>query len=189
MRLVKSTFNQSATLGVLLIISILFLLSSCMSIKPGSSKSGKKYYESFYVGEGGTQYFIKPISFEKEKGKDEVFLDFTFRYRDNMNSNAVINYSVQIDEIIREVDSLVIINASNSMTSSVNKLLFNTREGDGFQSRYSTEVPLKKLKDLFGNNEWAVKVYATGKEHIFYPSNKSKKKIKILNDNVFILFN
>src|SRR5690606_36572025 len=37
------------------------LLCSCVSVKPSTTKSGKKYFETFYV-ENGTQYFIKPLA-------------------------------------------------------------------------------------------------------------------------------
>ncbi|PWH82256.1 hypothetical protein DIT68_14220 [Brumimicrobium oceani] len=167
---------------------VALFLSSCSGIKPGATKSGKKYYETFFVGEEGTQFFVKPFIFENRKLNEEAHLDFTFRYKDNLNSNARINYSLYVNEIIRTVDSMNITTPIINITNTENTLLFNERTKNNFKSRFSTEVPMRSLKKLFENDDWEIHVYAQGKKHTFYSSNKTNKKVEALNHNVFVLF-
>lgn len=168
--------KTSIYLRTAFIFSFLLVLSSCLSVKPGATKSGKKYYETFFVGEEGSQYFIKPFTFENSKLKEEVHLDLTFRYKNKINSNATINYSLFINEIIKEVDSISIVSSNIIIKSTENKLLFNERVKTNFKSRFSTEAPLSSLKQLFENENWEIQVYANNKIHVFRTTKKPERK-------------
>ncbi|PKR81065.1 hypothetical protein CW751_05635 [Brumimicrobium salinarum] len=188
MNLTSQNKQLSKTKHLIVFLIITFFISSCMSLKPGSSKSGKKYYQTFYVGDKGNQYFIKPMEFENKKLKNELFMDFTIRYKDDINTTTTLNYSAKIEDIIREVDSLVISNSIHSVKQTQNDLLFNAREDDKFESRFSTEIILKELKLIFNDPNWKVELYANSKKYSFTPKRKTSKKIITLYNNVFVLF-
>jgi hypothetical protein len=58
-------------------ISIFALYSvSCVNIK--TTGKAAKYVETFYVQEGNTQYFIKPLYYKSEES-NELLVDFTLR--------------------------------------------------------------------------------------------------------------
>ena len=47
----------------ILTFSLILALGSCSAGKSGV-KTGKKLFTDFFVGDAGTQYFIKPLTFE-----------------------------------------------------------------------------------------------------------------------------
>ena len=63
-------------------IIILMSLSACSGLK----QSGSNLYTSFYVGEKGTQYFIKPLYFSN-KESEKLNTDFTFRFQNTINKS------------------------------------------------------------------------------------------------------
>jgi hypothetical protein len=170
------------------LISIPLILSSCLLIKPGAVKSAKKLYETFFVGEEGTQYFIKPLFFKSSDNDNQIDIDFTFRYKNKIEGTSVINYSFLTNKVIKTLDSLVIENSNYKMTLSKNDLLFNERNKQGFKSRFTTKLPLDQLSLLFNNSNWHINIYFNGSKDSFSPSKRTKKNIKALNYNLFILF-
>ena len=188
MRLIKNIIIYSTSVSPLLLIFLILIIPSCLTIKPSAVKSGKKLYETFFVGEEGTQYFIKPLIFETIDSEDNLQIDFTFRYKNELNNIATINYSIVKDEIMRNVDSLIIISPPNKVTCSVNKLLFNEKRNKSYNSRFTTKISSLMLNNLFKSNEWEIKIHLNNKKYIFYPSRKTKKGINKINNNLFVLF-
>jgi len=163
------------------------LLGGCMSVKPGSTKSGKHYFETFYVGAEGTQYFIRPLLFENHEASNVLALDITFRYKDEIRDSAVINFSIKSLEIFKSVDSLKITNSLMDIKSDNIDLLFNEKFNKGFVSRFTTKVPLDKMKNIFDNDEWELIIYNTTKSNTYEPHRKTQKAVNSLRENVFIL--
>jgi len=172
-------------IGFLVVLSI--ILSSCLSLKPGSVKSGKKLYETFFVGEDGTQYFIKPLMFGTESNS-ELNLDIAFRYKNVIKDSAIFNMSFLQTETIKEVDSVSIHSDSVSITIKGIKYLFSERSKRIYLSRFSANVDLKEVKKIFNGNNWTIVLYRKGISTSFSTPEITKKKLGKLNYDVFMLF-
>lgn len=164
-------------------ITLLILLSSlysCSSIKPkGATKTGKKLFETFYLGEKGTQYFIKPIKFIDTN--EELLMDFTVREN---SETAYINYSIVENTQTKDI-STVEITASNAKATLVNhKKLYSERKKEFIVSRFSSEVSKKELKAIFSSQNWSISINGL---RSFKPTKRSEKVISNMNAHIFQL--
>jgi hypothetical protein len=169
------------------LFSVLLILSSCFSIKPSSTKSGKNYFETFYVGDNGTQYFIKPFLFNNNILDENLLLDITFRYKNELKDSSIINFSIKSSVIYKSVDSIKISNNLFTVKNNKIELLFNEKTKSGFLSRFSTKISLKETKELFQVDTWEMLVFQKNKSTKYEPNKKTKKAINIMRDKVFIL--
>lgn len=196
----------SGTLVVLYFLSLLMLLlSSCISVKPGAVRSGQKYYESFFVGDEGNQYFIKPLKFTSST--DEMMIDIVFRYNNELKGNATINYSITSDNLYKTPGKLIISTPMQQYTLTDNKLLFNEKYDDKYLSRFSASMPLADVAILFNDIRWEVEMtgYSNAINNntlgsdernlnvnhnlvVMKPTKKTQKVIQRLNSNLFVLF-
>lgn len=163
------------------------ILGGCLTVKPSATKSGKNSFETFYVGEQGTQYFIKPISFKESNINEELALDVTFRYNGVLNDSATVNLSFKSSEIYKNLDSFSISNGLLDIGSADVDLLFNETDKDFFISRFSLRLSLSDLKEIYSSNSWTIKCYTTNKTSTFIPRKKSSKVIDVIRENVFSL--
>ena len=170
----------------ILYITLLIILSGCMSIKPGATNSAKKYYETFYVGKDGTQYFIKPLSFNDEDSNKELSLDITFRYKKVVKDSSKLNFSIEKSQkLMKSIDSLKISNDHQAILSYDIDLLFNEKDDDEYLSRFTTQIPLKNTHQLFDNNNWKFIIYSEKDKLSFKPTNKTQKIIRALRNDLF----
>lgn len=172
---------------ILLIISLSFLLNSCLSIKPSTTKSGKNYFETFYVGKDGVQYFIKPLLFENIESKEDMVVDITFRYKDEIRDSAIVNFSIKSSAIYKNIDSLKVSSKDFKIRNNNVSLLFNEKTKKGFTSRFTTKIALKEIKFLFNENEWNFILYNSTQKNRFKPHRRASKAISTIRDKVFIL--
>jgi hypothetical protein len=170
------------------IIVLFFMFSGCLSVKPTSVRTGGNLFETFYVGERGTQYFIKPLPFLNIKNKEEAHLDFTFSYKNILKDSSVINISIFSNNIIKNIDSLTISNKTHKVFAIENRLLFNEKLKNQFNSRFSTKISLLDLNLLFQYSDWNIHVYYGRNSYVFESEKKSIKAIKKLQNQLFILF-
>lgn len=168
-------------------ILILLMLSGCLSIKPSTTKSGKNYFETFFVGEEGTQYFIKPILFKDEISNEDLILDITFRYRNEIKDSVTVNFSIKSSIIYKTIDSLKLSNKDIEIGSDQLVLLFNEKSKTGFTSRYSTRFSLNEIKEMFNNDAWEMIIYNQNKITTYKPHRKTIRAINIVRDRVFVL--
>lgn len=168
-------------------LAMVVLLCGCFSVKPSTNKSGKKYFETFYVGVDGSQYFIKPVRLFSDTKNQEVLLDMTFRYKDEIKDSAVVNFSVTSTTLIKSIDSLKLTNKVTNISTSEINLLFNEKNKTGFTSRFTTTLLLSKIKDMFDENSWQLTLQNDELTTSFKPSKKAAKAIIALKDKVFIL--
>jgi hypothetical protein len=101
--------------------------SACGGMKPGGASAGNKLYETFFVGEEGSQYFIKPLEFKNEK-KEKVVMDFTLRYKDDIKDSALVNFTIISEDNIKSVDQILLENGVVSSKNQKINLLFVKRE-------------------------------------------------------------
>ena len=172
--------------ALLFLISQL-LLSCTLTIKPAATKSAKAFYESFFV-EDGTQYFIKPIEYKAKDNKDKLFVDFTFKYKDELKDSAVVNFSIENEYIIKLVDNVTFTNEASMVALSDISLLFNEKKDKKFISRFSGKCSTKEMIDLFNDSAIKVNITANNSSMQFTPDKSSQKIIRSLNNNLYILF-
>ena len=179
--------KKNFTCTLLLLASL--LISSCaLTIKPAATKSAKSYYESFFVGEGGTQYFIKPIEFKSENSQNKLFFDLTFRYKNELKDSATINFSIESDYIVKEVNDIAFTNATSTVFSDGISLLFNEKKGQKFTSRFSAQCSTKEIIDLFNDSAIKININTNNTSLSFLPDKNAQKIIRSLNNNLYILF-
>lgn len=165
---------------------IVFFSVGCLSVKPSTSKSGKKLFETFYVGEEGTQYYIKPLLFEDQESKEKVFLDITFRYKNEIKDSAIVNLTIEGPNIYKSIRQIRL-NGANKIESNQIELIFNEKNKNEFISRFSTNIALKDIERWFNNTDWSITLYSDKSTINGKPNKKTKKSIHILHENIFSL--
>lgn len=166
-------------------ITALFL--SCLSIKPGGVRSSKTLYEEFFVGEDGTQYFIKPLDFNTES-KELLKLDITFRYKNEIKDSARFNISLLGEDVIKKIDSVQIKNDSKVISLNNVSLIFVSKEKKYINCRFLSTCPLDEVCEMFANSQWQIDIYYNGKQKCYTASKKTEKSIGLLQANIFVLF-
>ena len=180
-------FLNTSLLDLLLVITITIMFIGCLSIKPASTNSGKKYFETFYIGEEGTQYFVKPILLKNNQSKEDMLLDITFRYKNEIKDSATLNFSIRSSIIYKKIDSLELSNKVTGVKCATAVLLYNEKNKTGFTSRYSTKISLKEIKEMFSNSDWYLTIYSQNKSTKYQPEKKSINAINSIRDNIFVL--
>ncbi|NLL29170.1 MAG: hypothetical protein GX259_10275 [Bacteroidales bacterium] len=169
------------------LILLLLAVNGCFSIKPSTNKSGKKYFETFFVGDEGIQYFIKPFLFKAEKSSEELILDITFRYKNEIKDSAIVNFSINSSVIYKDIKNFKLSNSEIVIRSNNVELLFNEKSKKGFTSRYSTKFSLAEIKEMFTTDAWKAVITNQNKMTIYKPHKKAIKTINALREHVFVL--
>ena len=183
----KTILSKSFHLSSL--IPLLFILiTSCHSVKPTGGKYNPSDYESFFLGEGKTQYFIQPLIFKGEDAKFEI--DFTFRDENFENSIAVANFSISSQHSITKIDSLIF-NTSDLkiIASDINKI-YHQKEGKKQNLRSTSNISGNQLSQIFESKNLQISVYGNNQELKFNPSKKiNKKRLRIHSNLIENLIN
>lgn len=116
------------------ITTYIFLFFSVTSVF-----SQKNFIKSFYRGDDGIQYFIKPVVYQTSE-KEKLIVDFTLNVINDSVVKIVSNFSSQNNK----VKKLII--ESNSYT--VLKL-FDDFETKNIYSRYTFDLKFEDFKKLF----------------------------------------
>lgn len=172
--------------GALFPLLAVLLFTQCFHVKPGTQKGGKSLYETFFVGDQGVQYFIKPIAFSNEQN-NKLVADITFRHKKEVKDSAIINFTLLHPNPVKQIDSLEIKNGSYKFTAKNVTLLFVERDGKEYNSRHSLKTSLLNVKNIFADKSWVITVYAPGNTSIYTSGNSTQKKIGLLNLDVFSL--
>ena len=181
MKIAAITKSISLTFSVATLLAFTF---SCGILSPNASR----LYESFYTGNSGTQYFIKPLEFSNSNS-GKLKLDIVFRFNNTIqeSDSAIINYSIISNELVKKIDSIRFSNGDVSLIASNNERLFMERERTQYRSRFSSSASLVPLVQLFPSNQWKIEVFHDENEMVFTPTNTSARKIESLNFNLFEL--
>lgn len=167
---------------------LMLSLTSCMGFKSSAStSSGKNLYETFFVGNDGTQYFIKPLSFT-DKDKNRLTLDLTFRYKNQIKDSCIVNASFFDNAVHKSMDSVIVSNESVRVKLMDVKHLFSERSGNKVNSRFSTKGSLIEVSKLFENANWKATIYFETKQIDYFPPQQTKRKIDKLRYGIFMLF-
>ncbi len=167
----KTTSNLINILSIVISIS---LLSSCVGFNPRASKGGKELYETFYVGENKTQYFIRPIELEQDDSKFKI--DFTFRDLGNTKSDVTTNFSIISESPAANPDSIIFETDSASIKGKNLSKLFLEKDNDEYHLRTTSELTFEELDQIFQSKKLVIKVYTKKKDFIFTSEGKFDKK-------------
>ncbi len=170
---------------LLIILFIASLFNSC-SLFVGQDRI-KELTRTFFVGEEGTQYFIKPLEFTNDNG-DEMYMDITFRYKDEIKDTAVINFTIQTSDLIKKLNTVTVSSDKVIYTTNNILLLFAEKEDEEFRSRFSIKVPMKELDKLIKNSKWVFELNHNSDMLIYYPTTGTENALKIINNDLFVLF-
>ena len=131
------------------IVIYIFLIFSVTSVF-----SQKNFIKSFYRGDDGIQYFIKPIVYQTVN-KEKLRVDFTLNVINDSVVKIVSNFSSQNSKIKK------LLIGSSSFTP---KKMFDDYETKKIYSRYTFDLKFGDFKKLFfkepiiiGNSKYFVK--------------------------------
>lgn len=172
-------------LKLLTLLYLTFAISGCSIF--GSGNKVEKLTQTFFVGEGGTQYYIKPFEFESDSEGD-LTLDITFRYKDEIKDSATINFTFFNENVIKKLGYIKLTNDSQTYSTDDISLLFAERKDDDFKSRFSFRIPMSDLDKLMMNPNWILSFSSGKKEYTYVPTSSTKEKLKTLNDDLFVIF-
>lgn len=129
--------------------------------------SQSKDFESFFRGEEGIQYFIKPLDFKSNNSKSDLSIDFLFLINKNQFTKGSSNFSIVDSQDITfvEIDGKII---------NLEKI-FDENFEKGLLSRYTMELDLIDFIKIFKYSN-PIKV----KNTYYYPTNKSLKKLEFI---------
>ncbi len=172
----------------IVIFSFCVFFTGCFSVKPGTTKSGKHLFDTFFVGEEGTQYFIKPLTLVNKQNKETVYIDFTFRYKNQVRDSVNVNFSLISAKVFKRIDRFKLSNTENEIVCTSLNLLFNEKDNKLYKSRFSTKFSLEEFHKMFDDNNWEITVFNDGETESFIAENKTKRSISILQEEIFVLF-
>jgi hypothetical protein len=171
------------------VLLLFFLLGSCMGVKHGGGqKGGKRLFETFYVGDEGTQYFIKPLELRNDNGEQEALLDFTFRYKDQVKDSVTINISFLNKAPVKKIDSCRLENGKIKLSLQSLKYMFLELQGKKYNLRYSSRAALADVYKLFQDKSWTLHTYVSQQDNKYSCSSSTQKKVEKIYHHIFSLF-
>jgi len=168
----------------ILILSFIYLTSCATGRYTGYSNN---IIETFYTGDAGTQYFIKPINIKGEIGNYLNF-DLTFRVKNEIKDSATFNFSIFTNQSITEVDSLHWASSENHFSTNQINLMFVERSKKLFKCRFTCKIPLTTIRNFFRKADFKITAFSKNSQFPFILNSASKKKISYVNYNVFNVF-
>ena len=167
------------------IIFLLLFSTSCLSIKPTATKTKSSSMETFFVGDDGLQYFIKPMCFQTNT-QNKCYLDITFRHKNKIKGDAIANISFQTDSPINTINQIKISNSLYEIVLDDIECMFVQNKKKQVVSRFTTKIQNTDISKLFENEDWMIHVSITNSNQIFKPIKKTQKTIKTINQTLFI---
>ncbi len=166
---------------ITIILFISFFLQNCYL-----PYSNSKIFESFYVGNGRTNYFIKSLKFQGS-GKSKILIDITLNMMKENQNAVTINLSIINDKEAIIADSIFISSDNELVALNGLHLLFLEKNKNQVLSRYTSKIDLQEAFKLFKNNKWNITIYSNGLKYIFKNTHKTMRKIEYLNEYLFII--
>ena len=161
--------------------AVLVTMQGCFNVKPSTPSAASHLYETYYAGDQGIQYFIKPMSFENVH-REFFVLDITFRYKKVLKDSATINFSVLSRNHVPGIDSIRI---NNTVLIKEIGYLYAENYRSGFLHRGTFKMPQADVSKLFDNNRWNIVVYQKNGVGNYRTTRKTAKKILKLKKNIF----
>ena len=144
------------------IIFCLFFISSVTSVF-----SQKNLIKSFFRGDNGIQYFIKPIVYQTTN-KEKLSVDFTL----NVINDSVVKIISNFSSLKNNIKKLII----GSSTYEVSKL-FDDYETKKIYSRYTFDLKFRDFKKLFLLEPIIINY------NKYFLKKSFRKRINLINEN------
>ena len=144
------------------IIFCLFFISSVTSVF-----SQKNLIKSFFRGDNGIQYFIKPIVYQTTN-KEKLSVDFTL----NVINDSVVKIISNFSSLKNNMKKLII----GSSTYEVVKL-FDDYETKKIYSRYTFDLKFRDFKKLFLLEPIIINY------NKYFLKKSFRKRINLINEN------
>ena len=124
------------------------IFTSCGGGKNTMGSSGRpgKLYEVFYIKNGVTQYFVKPL---KMKYNDVKFkIDFTLRSDLGKEGDITCNFSLISKKPIKKVEKASFYNSSEEITFNDLEKVFLEKLGKNYHLRYTSKIKFLDFSKL-----------------------------------------
>ena len=139
-----------------------------------------KLFESFYIGKGNSQYFIKPLDF-KNADKSKVSVDITLRTSKTPGKTVTINLSFFSDTENFTIDSIIFIGDSSKIQLEEVEPLFYEKRNNSFLSRYTSTFNYEKFIEHFSANNMSFMIYNSKGRVEYKSTTKTRKKVRYIN--------
>jgi hypothetical protein len=167
----------SSIFRITLLIAIITTTNSCTS--------SKSLYQTFFVGDDGIQYFVKPLSFSNATTKEEILIDFTFRHRKEIKDSVTINFDLFTPNTKSDVDKIEIKNSIITASDDKVNLLYKERAKKKYKVRYSSGTLLKDVVKVFEKNDWEISLHTGDQKIVYLPTKKTQKRIEKIYREIF----
>lgn len=175
---------------ILGLIPLLWVAQACLAPRPASSPGGGSPYVSYFAGEDGTQYFIKPLDFQNSEGT-KATVDFTFRSRDTLSPSAEATVNISIFQP-DEKDELPQVPAKVWLQHDTTRIILRNPERllispqkKTVNNRFTSTCNARELKSLFEAGTFQLLVGEKEPYQRFAPTKKTEKKITRTQAGVF----
>lgn len=181
------SLSHRFTQNTLILMLFILGLASCQNSGVNKyARGSEKLFETFFSGDDGIQYFIKPFELA-ENEEMKMNCDITFRYKKELKDSALFNVSILAPYNIKDLDAVKMSNGHAEMHSGHSELLFNELTNKGYISRHSVKFALAEVREMFRHPKWKVEVDSKHGKEILHSKAKSDKKIQQLNAGLFVL--
>ena len=152
-----------------------------------SCSSNKKYFEAFFVGTDGIQYFIKPLTCVSNE--HEVQLDIVIRIKNSFNNkdSATINYTILSKFNNSEINQSILWIQKDTIRLNAVNFMFKEKTKNGFSSRYTSKIANTDLKKCFTENQPIFLNTNSQKLIEIKLDKRSKKAIQKINQEIMSL--
>jgi len=162
------------------------LLSSCMSYKPASTKGPGTAYELFPLGDAGMQYFIKPMRFKAQEGR-QLLADITFRHRPPLSGLATVNFTLESREAMSSLSGMAISNGQETLVLQDIRPMFTRVNKQQHRYRYTSTASLPELLGLFVRPDWTWRQNPETNTIRYVATPRTRKVLLTLQRNMAVL--
>jgi hypothetical protein len=164
-------------LNQLFVLSI--LMHTVFVLPVAAQEFSSKYMATFFVGDSGTQYFIKPLRFDGQQYHGYLTIDFTFRHLSSNEVPVVAKFSFIKPQAVQDLDSLVIKTPkANLVLRNPATLFVSPYKIQKVHSRYTSTVLLPELLKVTGDDWWIIDAWSKGEYIRYVSSNRAKKALR-----------
>lgn len=159
-----------------LVIALVLIASACLKVQTTGKKS--KYYETFLLQEGGTQYFIKPVLIKNAHAT--LSLDYTLR--DNA-TEVTCNFTLTTTLPLKQLKTLDFdLSGNNISTKALEKIFIEKTKN--YNYRYSSKITYQDFKRTMSEPLTSITL-SDGEQRItIVPTSSFKKVAEVVRNNI-----
>lgn len=170
-------------LKILILFLVIISLSSC-----SNSIYKSNLFTTYFVGEEGNQFFIKPLEFEHIENNSKLDLDINFRYKNKIKDSVTINFSLYSNDFLKNIDFVELYFDKESIKSNNIKLIYVDKNNDFCENRYSVKFLFSDFLKIY-NLDLSLNVNYQNYNNIYIPKNLTRGKLEVINKKLITLLN